>query len=254
MLLWPQKLFSQARPCGPSVKICLLGSLPKPGASGQVGPKCQRRFAPYASQSLTLLFLLSARLRVAQQIVNVGLDGRDLLHIRLGFAVLGVELLFLFGQLAAFLFERVRLGELGPAEDGFEVGTGRPVKFNICLMLHKKFFAVFAGLVHLKDRPCLGILHRGRLQFHVGMKGRFGAFDLIRQLVKTLRGRRGLLFQLLLIRQAVVLQKSKGSGHLFEIEHLSPSLIAGVFSLEPGLNVDSQNDFWAKLTGPLAGA
>ena len=40
MLLWPQKLFSQARPCGPSVKICLLGSLPKPGASGQVGPTC----------------------------------------------------------------------------------------------------------------------------------------------------------------------------------------------------------------------
>jgi hypothetical protein len=231
----------------PVCENLLVGELPKPGASGQVGPKCQRRFAPYASQSLKLLFLLSARLRVAQQIVNVGLDGRDLLHIRLGFAILGVELLFLFGQLAAFLFERVRLGELGPAEDGFEVGTGRPVKFNICLMLHKKFFAVFAGLVHLKDRPCLGILHRGRLQFHVGMKGRFGAFDLI-------RGRRGLLFQLLLIRQAVVLQKSKGGGHLFEIEHLSPSLIAGVFSLEPGLNVDSQNDFWAKLTGPLAGA
>ena len=83
MLLCPQRLLSQAQPCGPSVKICLLGSLPKPGASGQVGPKCQRRFAPYASQSLTLLFLLSARLRVAQQIVNVGLDGRDLLHIRL---------------------------------------------------------------------------------------------------------------------------------------------------------------------------
>ena len=38
----------------------------KEQASGQVGPKCQRRFAPYASQSLTLLFLLSARLRVAQ--------------------------------------------------------------------------------------------------------------------------------------------------------------------------------------------
>ena len=58
-------------------------------------PPKTRRFAPYASQSLTLLFLLSARLRVAQQIVNVGLDGRDLLHIRLGFAVLGVEFLFL---------------------------------------------------------------------------------------------------------------------------------------------------------------
>ena len=82
------------------------------------------------------------------------------------------------------------------------------------------------------------------------MKGRFGAFDLVRQLVKTLRVRCGFLFQLLIIRQAVVLQKSKGGGHLFEIEHLSPSLIAGVFSLEPGLNVDSQTDFWARLTGP----
>jgi len=60
------------------------------------------------------------------------------LHIRFGFAVLGVELLFLFRELAAFLFERVHLGELGPAEDGFEVGTGRPVKFNIRLMLRKK--------------------------------------------------------------------------------------------------------------------
>ena len=205
----------------PVCENLLVGELPKPGASGQVGPKCQRRFAPYASQSLKLLFLLSARLRVAQQIVNVGLDGRDLLHIRLGFAVLGVELLFLFGQLAAFLFERVRLGELGPAEDGFEVGTGRPVKFNICLMLHKKFLLYLLALYISKDRPCLGILHRGRLQFHVGMKGRFGAFDLIRQLVKTLRGRRGLLFQLLLIRQAVVLQKSKGGGHLFELNTLA---------------------------------
>ena len=79
----------------PVCENLLVGELPKPGASGQVGPKCQRRFAPYASQSLTLLLLLSARLRVAQQIVNVGLDGRDLLHIRLSFAVLGVELLFL---------------------------------------------------------------------------------------------------------------------------------------------------------------
>lgn len=206
-------------------------------------PPQTRRFAPYASQSLTLLFLLSARLRVAQQIVNVGLDGRDLLHIRLGFAVLGVEFLFLFRELAAFLFERVHLGELGPAEDDFEVGTGRPVKFNIRLMLRKKLLTVFASLVLLKDRPGLGILHRCRLQFHVGMEGRFGAFDLVRQLVKTLCGRCGLLLQLLIIRQAVVLQISKGGGHLFEIEHLGPSLITGAFSLEPGLNVNSQTDF-----------
>ena len=55
---------------------------------------------------------------------------------------------------------------------------------SICLMLRKKLFTVFAGLVLFKGRPCLGILHRCRLQFHVGMEGRFGAFDLVRQLVK----------------------------------------------------------------------
>ena len=86
------------------------------------------------------------------------------------------------------------------------------------------------------------------------MEGRFGAFDLVRQLVKMLCGRCGLLLQLLIIRQAVVLQISKGGGHLFEIEHLGPSLITGAFSLEPGLNVNSQTDFLARLTGPLAGA
>ena len=86
------------------------------------------------------------------------------------------------------------------------------------------------------------------------MEGRFGAFDLVRQLVKTLRGRCGFLLQLLIIRQAVVLQISKGGGHLFQIEHLSPPLIAGAFSLEPGLNVDSQIDFLTRLAEPLAGA
>ena len=156
MLLWPQKLFLTFRPCGQNAKICLLGSLPKPGASGQLGPKWWRRFAPYASQSLTLLFLLSARLRVAQQIVNVCLDGRDLLHIRLGLTVLGVELLFLLGQLAAFLFECVHLGELAAVQNALEVSAGRPVKLNIRLMLRKKLFAVFTGLVLLKDRPGLG--------------------------------------------------------------------------------------------------
>lgn len=72
--------------------------------------------------------------------------------------------------------------------------------------------------------------------------------------MKPLRGRRSLLLQLLIIRQAVVLQIGKGGGHLFEIEHLGPPLIAGAFPLEPGLNVDSQTDFLAGLAGPLAGA
>ena len=67
-------------------------------------------------------------------------------------------------------------------------------------MLRKKLFAVFTGLVLLKDRPGLGILHRCRLQFHVGMEGRLGAFDLVGQLVKTLRRRRGSLLQLFIVR------------------------------------------------------
>lgn len=53
------------------------------------------------------------------------------------------------------------------------------------------------------------------------MKGRFGAFDLIRQLVKTLRGRRGLLFQLLLIRQAVVLQKARAAAICLRLNTLA---------------------------------
>ena len=31
----------------PVCENLLVGEPPKPGASGQVGPKCQRRFAPY---------------------------------------------------------------------------------------------------------------------------------------------------------------------------------------------------------------
>ena len=125
---------------------------------------------------------------------------------------------------------------------------------SICLMLRKKLFTVFAGLVLFKGRPCLGILHRCRLQFRVGMEGDFGAFDLVRQLVKTLCCRRGLLLQLLIVRQAVVLQVGKGGGHLFEIKHLGPPLIVGAFPLELGLNINSQADLLAGLAGPLAGA
>ena len=86
------------------------------------------------------------------------------------------------------------------------------------------------------------------------MEGRFGAFDLVGQLVKTLRRRRGSLPQLFIVRQAIVLQESKGGGHLFEIEHLGPTLISGAFPLEPGLNVNRKTDLLAGMAGPLAGA
>lgn len=43
--------------------------------------------------------------------------------------------------------------ELAAVQNTLEVGTGRPVKLNIRLMLRKKLFAVFTDLVLLKDRP-----------------------------------------------------------------------------------------------------
>ena len=86
------------------------------------------------------------------------------------------------------------------------------------------------------------------------MEGCLGAFDLVGQLVKPLGRRRGLLLQLLIVRQAVVLQVGKGGGHLFEIEHLGPPFIAGAFPLEPGLNVNGKTDLLAGLAGALTGA
>ena len=60
--------------------------------------------------------------------------------------------------------------------------------------------------------------------------------------------------QLAVFCQAVVLQVGKGGGHLFEIEHLGPTLISGAFPLEPGLNVNRKTDLLAGMAGPLAGA
>ena len=57
-----------------------------------------------ASQSLTLLFLIPASVRHAQQTVNVGLDRHGLPHFLLGGSVLGVHGLFLRRQLAALFF------------------------------------------------------------------------------------------------------------------------------------------------------
>ena len=86
------------------------------------------------------------------------------------------------------------------------------------------------------------------------MKGRFGAFDLIGQLIKPFCRRLGFLLQLLIVRQAVALQRGKGGGHLFEIEYLGSPFMAVAFPLEHGLNVDSQRTFWRGLARPLARA
>ena len=83
--------------------------------SGQIVPK-SRRYAPVVcGLSLSLLGLIFPPVRMAEQIINVCLDRNGLPHIRLGFAVLGIEGLFLFGELPALLFQRVYFRELRPA-------------------------------------------------------------------------------------------------------------------------------------------
>ena len=64
---------------------------------------------------LSLLFLIFALVRQAEQMIDIRLDRHGLPHIRLGFAVLGIEGFFLFGEFPALLFQRVHFRELRPA-------------------------------------------------------------------------------------------------------------------------------------------
>ena len=134
-------------------KSACWGASPNP-ASGQHGPKCQRRFAPYFHTPLTLLLLLPARLRIAQQIINVRLRRRDLPHFLPGLPVLGIEPLFLLRQLPAFLLQLVHLWQLRPAQNPLEVGAGRPVELNVSLMVSSmervSSFSFWAGAPHIR--------------------------------------------------------------------------------------------------------
>lgn len=65
----------------------LVGARPKPGASGQLGPKWLRRSAPYF-HALSLLFLGFLLPGVTEQIINIGLGGQHFLHIVSGLAIL----------------------------------------------------------------------------------------------------------------------------------------------------------------------
>ena len=66
--------------------------------------------------TLTLLFLLSSRLGVAHQSVNVRLDRDDLLHIPSCLLVFSIELFFLCCELTAFFLQHVHFGELRPTQ------------------------------------------------------------------------------------------------------------------------------------------
>ena len=69
--------------------------------------------------------------------------------------------------------------------------------------------------------------------------------------METVRGFFRLFLQLAVLCQAVVLQVSKGGGHLFEIEHLRPPLIARAFSFcQLRLYIYGETDFSFRPTPP----
>ena len=94
--------------------------------------------------------------RQAEQIINVCFCRRDFPHFPPGLPVLGVELLFLRRQPAAFLFKPIHFGELCTVQNGAHGCPRRPVNLNFRLMLHKVFPAVPGRFVRLEHRAGLG--------------------------------------------------------------------------------------------------
>jgi len=141
-------------------RTLLVGDRPKPVSSGQHGPKCQRRFLFLVFIISTLLFMLSARLGVAQQSINVRLDRDDLLHIPSRLLIFSIELFFLCCELAAFFLQHIHFRELRPAQQRAHFRLCSPVQFKVGLMLRKEFPAVLRRLILLKDWAGFGILNR----------------------------------------------------------------------------------------------
>ena len=108
----------------------------------------------------TLLFMLSARLGVAQQSIDVRLDRDDLLHIPSRLLVFSIELFFLCCELTAFFLQHIHFGELCPAQQRAHFHLCNPVQFKVGLVLRKEFPAVLRRLIPLKDWAGFGILNR----------------------------------------------------------------------------------------------
>ena len=90
--VWPHsEIFTGRRP----VKM-LVGELPKPAGLRDKLSQSPGASACWMRPGLTLLGLIFPPVRMAEQIINVCLDRNGLPHIRLGFAVLGIEGLFLW--------------------------------------------------------------------------------------------------------------------------------------------------------------
>ena len=89
----------------------LVGELPKPaGLLDKVS-----RSPIVCGPALPLLGLIFPPVRVAEQVIDVRLDRHSLPHIRLGFAVFGIEGLFPVRQLPAFLFSTSIFGSFAPS-------------------------------------------------------------------------------------------------------------------------------------------
>ena len=93
---------------------CLLGSSPNPLDFWTKCPEVQAQAPVVCVPELSLLGLMFPSVRMAEQVIDIGLDRNGLPHIRLGLAVLGIEGFFLFGELPALLFQRVHFRELCP--------------------------------------------------------------------------------------------------------------------------------------------
>ena len=138
---------------------CLLGLAPNPYLRANMARSvCVALLLVFIT--LTLLFLLSARLGVAQQSINVRLDGNDLLHIPSRLLIFSIELFFLCCELAAFFLQHIHFGELCPAQQRVHFRLCSPVQFKVGFMLRKEFPAVLRRLILLKDWTGFSILNR----------------------------------------------------------------------------------------------
>ena len=160
MPFWGLPLSGKQCLCGPKWhKGGLLGLAPNPYLRANMARSvCVALLLVFIIS--TLLFMLSAPLIVAQQSINICLDGNDLLHITSCLLVFSIELFFLCCELAAFLLQHIHFRELCPAQQRAHFRLCSPVQFKVGLMLRKEFPAVLRRLIPLKDWAGFGILNR----------------------------------------------------------------------------------------------
>ena len=213
------------RAAGGPAKV-LVGEPPQ---TRPFGTKCPKGYA--AEPSLPGLFLIGASAGEIEQMVDVTLGRDDLPHLLLGGAVSGGKGLLLLHQLPALFLERVHLRELGPVQQVVHGGLGRPVVGQLRLVLGQIFFAVPGRLVAVEHGPGLGILHHGPHEFRSAAQRLLYVPELPGQGVGAIYRRLGLGLQLVIVGQAILLEKLQGGGPLLDVVDLVPLLISRPLAL-----------------------